>query len=267
MTTNKPPNLPLRRSDTGSDGLRSPATTPKPPLPPRLPPRQPSQSRSSSVSSDIRGPSGTTRAHEVGDLNLEAIDRLGKAGVSVPALNIGARSPPAVPSGRPIASSSKSPAESNASSRSGLERSFSQLSTRTSTPASSSKGTSFAEKQAALRTATSFRKDPSSVSLSEGMSAARTANNFRERHGEKAAQGLTHANKLNQEYGIVKQTTSYSESTSPPDQVQARQGIPAMVTKKKPPPPLPPPKKMSVSPDVAASAVPPPPVPIATKPR
>jgi hypothetical protein len=122
-----------------------------------------------------------------------------------------------------------------------------------------------AEKKAALRTAGSFHKDPSSVSIADGLSAARTANNFRERHGEEVAAGWKRADGINQKYGIVQTKNSSSGSALATDQAEEQHGKVTSLAKKRPPPP-PPPKK-SVSPIVAASAVPPPPLPLATKPR
>ena len=85
-------------------------------------------------------------------------------------------------------------------------------------PSTPSQGTSFAQKQAALRTASQFRNDPSSISLSDARSSAATANNFRERHGEQVATGWKGANQLNKKYDVANRfngTTDQSGSASP----------------------------------------------------
>ena len=106
---------------------------------------------------------------------------------------------------------------------SGLKPRFGEM---TSSPTSSSpnqppapsQGTSFAQKQAALHTASQFRNDPSSITLSDARSSAATANNFRERHGEQVATGWKGANALNKKYDVANRVNgiaSQNGSASP----------------------------------------------------
>jgi hypothetical protein len=122
---------------------------------------------------------------------------------------------------------------------------------------SANKGTSWADKQAALNTANRMRSDPSKVSLADMKNAASTANNFRERHGEQAAAGWQTANNLNQKYSIADRVKSNSSPAPPPPPQSPTNGV----SGKKPPPP--PPKKKELS----TSAGVPPPVPLASKPK
>ncbi|KAI8232281.1 hypothetical protein K4K57_006063 [Colletotrichum sp. SAR 10_99] len=143
-------------------------------------------------------------------------------------------------------------------------------------------GTTMEQKQAALRTASNFHKDPKSVSMADARSAASTFNNFRQRHGEQVAAGVKSANNLNQKYGIADKVGKYAGQAS--GQQQQQQGgtsstastplspPPGLVNapgKKKPPPPPPPKKK----PQIGGAPQPtppgddePPPIPLATKP-
>jgi hypothetical protein len=138
----------------------------------------------------------------------------------------------------------------------------------TTTTASSapSQGTSWADKQAAFKTASAFHKDPSSVSLADARSAASTANNFRQRHGEQVAAGVQAANNVNQKYGVLdKASNAAGGGTSP----LGAQGGSFPLKKKPPPPPV---KK---KPTVVGTSSPttnsleddaPPPVPMSTRP-
>ncbi|KAF2230429.1 hypothetical protein EV356DRAFT_536365 [Viridothelium virens] len=114
------PSLPLRSSPTTSSASGpSPQSRPKPNLPPRLPPRQNSNPLSTAASPPPtydqalqQSPKRTEPSSATnGGLNEGAIDRLGRAGVAVPGLNIGGRGTnvPAVTSNDSIASA-QSPA-------------------------------------------------------------------------------------------------------------------------------------------------------------
>lgn len=251
---------------------------PKPALPPRLPPRNPS---SSSIPPSPPPPYSDRPAAtdpSRGLLNQGAMSRLGQAGVSVPGFGIGGRAPPLPPPSRtnatatpplPSRANTASPSVPSrvggfappppAASPAGIGTQLGEVQSRfaklnTTSPAPAAGGTTWAQKQAALKTASDFKKDPSSVSLSDARSAATTANNFRERHGEQAAAGYTAANSMNQKYGIMDKVKSYSSDGS-----TCRPVGPAPTGLKKAPPP--PPAKRS---DVQAG---PPPVPLSSKPR
>jgi hypothetical protein len=292
----KPPPVPYRADTTGlstshlppppgrKDGAdgRSPAAAekPKPPsLPPRLPPRQNSSTTSSASPppSSYGAASSEPDAHK-GILNQGSLNRLGAAGVSVPGFGIGgAKNKQPLPP--PISSRSPAPTASSANALqvNELQSRFSRLSSNTSPkPESPSEGTSFAQKQAALKTASSFRNDPSSVSLDDAKAAASTANNFRERHGEQVKSGWQSANKLNTQYGIADKVGAFGAAAdtqaSGSPQVEARDNTTSgsaagLLGKKKPPPP--PVKRAQlagagISKEVAPS---PPPIPLATKPK
>ncbi|KAF4120304.1 hypothetical protein GMORB2_3105 [Geosmithia morbida] len=224
LSTDHLPPPPGRRDGTGGDaaagagGLQAIEAAPppayetaaagRPSLPPRLPPRT---NTGTAASSMAESPSADSSSRY---LNQEAISRLGSAGVSVPGLGIGSQKqttatatatatatppppPPRRPSNQPqgqvnelqnrlarygISSSNATPQvqqEQQQQPQPAQEQEQGQL----------SGGTTWAQKQAALRTASSFNKDPSSVSVSDARTAAGTVNNFRQRHGHQVAAG------------------------------------------------------------------------------
>ena len=150
-----------------------------------------------------------------------------------------------------------------------LHTKFSGLSTRppASEPASAG-GTSLAQKQAALKTASSFRKDPTSVSLSDAKATAATANNFRERHGGQVASSFQTANALNQKYNVAGQSSHdtndipVKEGVRPSSSANDSSHSLPFIIKKKPPPPPPPKRGMGSDTD---STGPPPPVPLSSR--
>lgn len=280
LSTNHLPPPPGRR-DTPS--IRSPpptlpptASKGKPPgLPPRLPPRQNSTPIASPPppQNNLQTESDPAR----GVLNRGALGRLGKAGISVPDFGIGAGTtgkapvPPTSPTRTPVpaASNSTSPQVNELQSR------FSRLSSSTG-PATDapSQGTTFAQKQAAFKTASSFHNDPSSISLNDARTAASTANNFRDRHGEQVKSGWQSANQLNKKYGIADKVNSYAPGTAAQVEQPANPqgainetavGPPSVVGKKKPPPP--PVKRSGLSGNSVVAGSLPPPVPLASKPK
>ncbi|KAL1598897.1 hypothetical protein SLS60_008042 [Paraconiothyrium brasiliense] len=236
---------------------------PKPNLPPRLPPRQnshpdeyaPAPPPTYNESTQNNSPSG-------GYLNQGAMKRLGQAGVGVPGLEIGRNASPPVPPRQPASPSPISPPAvpgRNSSQTNELQSRFANTNTASSfsPTATHSAGTSWADKQAALKTANNLHKDPSQVSLSDARSAASTANNFRERHGEQVAAGWNKASALNQKYNIsgrVNSLASGSKASPPPSPTKGGLG-------KKPPPPPPPKKK-----ELGGSGEPPP-IPLGSKPK
>lgn len=185
-----------------------------------------------------------------------SVNRLGAAGVSVPGLGIGGNS-----------------AQVNE-----LQNRFSKMSTSTSAAQPQEQGTTWAQKRAALDTASKFQKDPSSVSLSDAKAAASTANNFRQRHGEQVAAGAQKAGAINQKYGVADKLGGFAakaQGQEPAAQHKQQQGqgaallstVGGLTGKKKPPPP--PPKKPGLSSPAKEDAVgddEPPPVPMSTRP-
>ncbi|KAF2843796.1 hypothetical protein M501DRAFT_926044 [Patellaria atrata CBS 101060] len=278
LNTSHLPPPPVRRLDRGDGSGPASATVqraPPPKLPPRLPPRQnehpdeftppPPPSYSESVAQPP-----ATKSY----LNQGAMDKLGRAGVSVPGFNIGRTASPPIPARSPSTTlpPPTSPLGTDNGQFSELQARFKGLSTRQpSTTETPSAGTTFAQKQAALKTAQSFRNDPASVSLADARSAAFTANNFRERHGEQVAQGWKTANGFNQKHGVVNRLNGYAGGSqegvrSPPiASSPTTTDMPVNLVGslgKKPPPPPPPKKK-----ELGGVAVVPPPVPLGSKPR
>lgn len=210
------------------------------------------------------------------------MSRLGAAGVSVPGLGIGGGSSPKPansPSGVNELQSRFS--KFGVGSVSGSGSGAGAGAGAGSTPSPPSQGTTWAQKQAALKTMSDFKKNPSSVSLSDARSAASTANNFRQRHGEQVAAGAKTANSLDQKYGVSGKVGGYlgnSGGSGSGSGIDGRAASPAqshlntigaaagMLGKKKPPPPPPPKKKPGLGGDAARDADTPPPVPIATRP-
>ncbi|KAF1364421.1 hypothetical protein EJ07DRAFT_100122 [Lizonia empirigonia] len=255
----------------------APASRAKPPgLPPRLPPRQTENvdeytpPAPPSYGEAIQQPA----AHS---LNQGAMNRLGQAGVSVPGLGIGrtasppvpprqrTKAPPPPPARQTSESSSAGPVSPPATVGNGpqlneLQNRFAKMTTPSSAETAPSTGTSWADKQAALRTASNFRNDPSKVSASDLKGAASTANNFQQRHGEQAASGWRAASGLNQKYGIAGKVNSLAggSSTSPAPPAPAPGGI-----GKKPPPP-PPAKRKELT---CTNTGEPPPIPLSSKPK
>jgi hypothetical protein len=256
-----------------------PATTasrPKPSLPPRLPPRQNSNPNEYAILPPPTYNEATQQGTPAqGVLNQGALGRLGQSGVSVPGFGIGrTASPPVPPRANP---SPPVPPRQNSSSNailpppaaSGhgsqmdeLQNRFAKMSGPESPAPPPATGTSWADKQAALRTASSLRDDPSKVSASDLKGAASTASNFQQRHGEQVASGWKSANSMNQKYGIAGRVNHFaSSSASPaPSPAQSSRGG---LGKKAPPPP--PPKRTGLS-DGSGSGEPPP-IPLSSKPK
>ncbi|KAE9379035.1 hypothetical protein N431DRAFT_327486 [Stipitochalara longipes BDJ] len=276
-TANLPP--PPGRRD-GTDGRTPPpATKPKPGLPPRLPPRQ--NSNPTSPPPAYSTASSEPDPHK-GILNQASMSRLSAAGVSVPEFGIAQARQPIPPPGPASPSRASAASPTNSPQLNELQSRFSRLSSSTSAKAESpSEGTTFAQKQAALKTASAFRADPSSVSLSDARTAASTANNFRERHGEQVKSGFQTANKLNSRYGIADKVGSYGgvSSTQAPEpvnpQIEMRDntfGGPTnggpnstALGKKKPPPP--PVKRAGLGGPTTSQEPTPPPIPLSSKPK
>jgi len=159
LSTDHLPKPPLRKSHQSEvTSAQAPARTskPKPSLPPRLPPRQNSSPVEHSVSTPPPYSRGAEAAPPVQEsyLNQGSLNRLGHAGVSVPGLNIGESSNPWENEASPPAPGPASPQLSE------LQLRFSKMSTSSRNVEAPAQGTSFAQKQAALKSASSFRNDP-----------------------------------------------------------------------------------------------------------
>ncbi|KAL5354751.1 hypothetical protein ACLOAV_000840 [Pseudogymnoascus australis] len=270
LSTSHLPPPPGRRER--ADGA-APALKAKPSLPPRLPPRQNENPGHYTPPPPPAYHEATSEppAHR-GLLNQGSLSRLGAAGVNVPGFDIGPKTTEPAPKPPPPIPSRKSTLADQSSSHdtrvNALQSRFSQMGT-SSPKEPAAKGTTWAEKQAALKTASSFRDNPSSVSFSDARNATSTFNNFRERHGTQVASGLKSANALNSKYGIADKVASHnapSKQVEPeydhgPILMEDKTVIPA----KKPPPP-PPKKKPGLGAHVDNSGGPPP-IPLASKPK
>lgn len=264
---------------------RPPAMKPKPSLPPRLPPRQTEHvDEYTPAAPPPYSVEAQPPAHQ-GILNQGAMNRLGAAGVSVPGFGIAQSPSPPLPSRRQAAAPPPpgSPQKPAPSQLGELQSRFAKLTTslsqnETPQPAVATQGTTWAQKQAALKTASSFRNDPSSVSFSDARAAASTANNFRERHGVQVASSIQSANNLNNKYGITDKAGAAAaygvgNTASAQSPVPARDQINSMnldghahsVAAKKAPPP--PPKKRPDLVGTQQSSGPPPPIPMSSKPK
>ncbi|KAI4190152.1 MAG: hypothetical protein LQ346_004976 [Caloplaca aetnensis] len=273
-TTNlpKPPVRRLGEIEQSPASARGPITKPKPSLPPRLPPRRgstPIADSSSppppySATADVSSP-------QDGHINQAAAGRLGSSGVSVPGFGIGNSSLLGHDTEVRTASPTSNQRSSTDNAQLGeLQSRFARFSARDQEPVSSSQGTSLAEKQAAVKTAQSFRNDPSSVSLSDARSTAGTANDFRERHGDQVSAGWKSANALNKKYDIGNRVNSLASQGTAPSTIGVQEVPSSPVSspttslplhKRAPPPP---PQKPSLN---GGSATSPPPVPLLSKPR
>lgn len=285
-----PPPLPFRADRTGlkTDHLPPPpvhraiaqqstsqATTAaapppkaKPSVPPRLPSRKESFDVASPVSSAPNPPTYEAAVQQTptdeGGLNQNAVSRLGKAGISVPGFGIGESNPWRTEGNPPNTST---PSATPQAQLGDLQSRFARMNSGSPKPeAVPTEGTTFAQKQAAFKTAQDLHKDPSSVTVADAQSAASTVNNFRQRHQEQISAGAQKANSWNKKFNVTGRVSSFLEKQASPVAEQPP-AVPAVspaspeasaLSTRKPPPP-PPPKKPT---EFHA----PPPVPLGTKP-
>ncbi|KAL8805987.1 MAG: hypothetical protein Q9182_001644 [Xanthomendoza sp. 2 TL-2023] len=275
LSTSDLPKPPVRLLDHGGQSPASPirpSTKLKPSLPPRLPPRQGSTSLPGSSSPPPPySAKPTVPPAQDGGINQGAVNRLASAGVTVSAFGIGNTSHVTHQNN----ASTGTPADAHGSSAispqlNELQSRFSKFPASNQDPASPSQGTSLADKQAAIRTAQSFRNDPSSVSLADARSTLATANNFRDRHGDQVNSGWNSANALNKKYDLANRASSYASQNGTSSNPEAPQSPsssvdpPSMLAHLQKRAPPPPPQKPSFS---SSSAATPPPVPLSSKPR
>lgn len=278
---------PPKRSLGTTSGPSPPLSgRPTPPLPSRSqPPPLPGRQPSNSLSTQGKPPSFP----DVTSSTLLASRRLGQAGVSVPDLCIGTESPSrSVPT-----PPSRGTSQASTTSISELSGRFSGLKASSASPSAApsaetpTSGTTWAQKQAALKTISQARKDPTSVSFSDAAAAAKTADNFRQRHGDQVVKGYRQAeaaglvddpvrSKLvehgtpkdgpQSRWGDATSRFSKASSTYSADVSNTTQGgssslgFASIAGKKKPPPP-PKPKALETP------SSPPPPIPLSTKPK
>ena len=274
LTTSNLPKPPVKRIDAEDEASAvsaSPTVKPKPTLPPRQPPKQATTTLEPSSPPPTYSSATQQQATGVGQLNQGALRRLGSAGVSVRSLDIGAGSDEGStarqgPAWQSAPSKASSPAGGQKPTLNELHSRFSGLSTKSPPSESPTQGTTLAQKQAAFKTASNFRNDPSSVSLSDAKATAVTANNFRERHGDQVAAGWKSANALNKKYDVAGKVGGFTgngpgnEQNAASSPESAPPASPAISEKKKPP--VPPPKRVGTG--AGAS---PPPVPLSSKPK
>ncbi|KAI4287419.1 MAG: hypothetical protein L6R35_003324 [Caloplaca aegaea] len=278
LTTSNLPKPPVRHLGAGDQSpisIATPSTKPKPSLPPRLPPRQASAPIADSPSPPPPPPYSAISNNDplqAGNINQGTIRRLESAGVSVPGFGIGNNLRPE--RGTEPTSTSTASAQRHGTANTQLSEMQSRVS-KISTEAQDSgwpdQGTTMAEKQAAVKTAQSFRNDPSSVSVSDARDTAAVANNFRERHGDQVNTGWRSVNAFNKKHDIANRINTFSTqgstsstagvSQDPSSSMTSPPSVASPIQKRPPPPP---PQKPSFS---GGSATSPPPVPFSSKPR
>jgi hypothetical protein len=243
----------------------TPAARPAPPPRPSLPPRQNSRP---DLHTPEPPPSYNASVQEPGEqdgyVNQASVGRLGRAGVNMSAFST---------TGQGTEASASTGAQGHPGQMSELQARFSKLkpSTSQSSETAPVAGTSWAQKQQAVQTASKFRADPSSVSLSDARDAASTANSFRQRHGDQVSAGWKAANSFNQQHAVTDRfggTSTNSHSSQPAAEQVALPGPSSSmstVTGKRPPPP--PPKKKELQSSQSAEPGGPPPIPMSSKPR
>ena len=229
-------------------------------LPPRLP------LRDSGAATPASRPPTYEPVHQTSgmSLNQAPIERLAKAGVSIPGLRTGGRASPSLPP-RPASGSPARPA--TPSSPGLLQRSATGSLRRPATPATppqsqlseleerfarmransvengGSSGAVWAQKRAALDTTSSIKKDQPSDSTQEHHIAVSTASGFPDRHAEQVASGIRLASAISHKLGSPEHAVSTSSSTSQPSTSLTSPPPIAEAARKKKPPPPPPPKK------------------------
>ncbi|KAL8652297.1 MAG: hypothetical protein Q9210_002755, partial [Variospora velana] len=215
LTTSNLPKPPVRHLEAGVQSPISPATSsakPKPSLPPRLPPRQASTPIADSPSPPPPYSAiSNTDPVQAGNINQGAVRRLELAGVSVPGFGIG-NNPQPEPETEPTSTSTSSAQRLGTAKTqlSELQSRFSKISTEGQDSGLPDQGTTMSEKQAAVKTAQSFRNDPSSVSVSDARDTAAAANNFRERHGDQVNAGWRSANAYNKKHDIANRINTFA---------------------------------------------------------
>ena len=247
------PKPPVRRAEH-TPPARTPVSAPtgtakpKPALPPRLPPRSAKPAAPPSYDAATAGDSssaGKTMEKDGVQLNQGALNRLGAAGVRVPALGIGRD-----------ASTSRSP-DASGQDESGAATPLSRLSLARDAHQSAS----------AAKTLSQLRKDPSSVSAADARGAAVAARDLHARHGDTVRDlHARHGDK------VADFRARHGESVAAGFRkfggaLGGGESATSPGAKKGPPPP-PPPKRTGASPaSEGPASPPPPPVPMATKPQ
>lgn len=153
----------------------------------------------------------------------------------------------------------------------------------TANTSTSQQGMTWAQKQSALRTASKFQKDPSSISLVDARRAISTTNNLHQQHCDQVAIGFQTARnsedksdegekaiQLTRSGSETRTHSSFSKTDVRPFAIAASSGNMSRITgaiNKKPPPP--PPKRANISKTTLESETTdgtPPPIPTSTRP-
>ncbi|OAL68940.1 hypothetical protein A7D00_7196 [Trichophyton violaceum] len=301
-----PPPIPRRSMDTQGQGQ----TQNKPSLPPRLPPRRAEMDAAETNTEpppayELAATTPTSTAG-ISTAASAAANRLGAAGVSVPAFGINkTTNHNQNQNNMPVSVSPQTTQAMASVAQSELQQRFNQMnrsvppppqSTTTSTPVSP-----------LTTNSTSTPPPPPQRSSTERTSSNPSLNAFRERHNEHIQAGMSKLSGLDQKYGISKKINSFIEdqkspaypqgqgqaqgqaqtqcqcqhgaSTSPPPPPPVHPNHPYAhqhsntssatdLNKRKPPPPPPPMKPGSLTSNaVQANSPSPPPLPLNTKPR
>ncbi|SZF01597.1 unnamed protein product [Blumeria hordei] len=261
-----PPPVPSRDNSAGSKALQISPRNPhfngfdserrnsencpeaKPRLPPRLPPRKTSSLAASSVADSTDSPE---------DVSKDGPSRSGAASIKQSCLQSSTLAKSFLTTARNV-----SPSDN--------VQSCPSTTTSLTSPksVSASEGTTFAEKRAALKTVSSLRNNPSSVSFHDVKTAAGTAKSFQERHGNQVKTGLHLAQRL-QGNRTSDEGESPQHATVTGTRLRSfdQAGSLAKTVIDMKVPPMPPIKRVNqVSPKIASNYEPPS-IPIHTKPK
>lgn len=247
-TANLPPP-PTHHNIREAHNRAAPPALPPASSQPRLPPRLPSRTTSTDVVPAVENtppPSyynttTTTTKRAPSYINNSAVERLGNAGVKVPALGIGSASKTEA---NPW-TSEQSRSSTTSSGLSELQSRFSRLNSssspavvaepayaQTEQSASNAPLPSWKSSQSALMTANQLHKDPSKVTVADAQSAAQTANqmrvaasSFREKHADSIAKGQMKAKAWDQKYKVTSKLNKFlDEHTDPEPNTQQQPG-------------------------------------------
>lgn len=285
LTTDNLPPPPTRRNinpnpSDSADGYNRPPVKQKPSLPPRLPPRR-DQSEHSSPPPPPPAYEAVVSQNHVPQLNQGAMNRLGNAGVSVPAFGINGGEKSANSNNNSNNYSIPQPAQNELHAR------FNKMNigqSQTQPPPSAESPSPTQQHHPGQQPNLERTKTSSKDSL----------NSFKERHNDQIQAGKQKITGLNEKYGITKRINGFiDDQKSPanpaprpaqPQQSQQQRNPPlpppsraystpgndpssdaGIAAKRKPPPP--PPKKREMQAPPVNHSPSPPPLPLSTKPR
>lgn len=243
-TDNLPPP-PIHRDIQQSPGLPSRTQTPPTSTQPRLPPRLPARQNTTSPpvvetqppSYDVAAAKPATDPY----LNQSAVDRLGRAGISVPGLGIRSneeqnpwkneRTPSQTAGTNRLSELHSHFARMKAPSQDGAVVATPTPTTQVPSPSPPPTSMpSWKQSQSAFQTAQNLRANPQSVTIADAQSAAQTAgqaqrsaNVFREKHADSIANAQAKAKAWDQRYKVTSKINKFLDEHSDGDSNQQQQ--------------------------------------------